>query len=195
MRRRGVGSNAPAEGRASAQPAAPAAGQPSAAQPAPQAAAPASPRRSWELSCDPGSTGLNCRAKRVLVGKQSGKPIVTVYVAVPAATKQPTMVVRLPLGIYLPAGVSVSFGQAEAKPLVLKRCGTSGCYGEYAITEADIAAMMKGADLTFSAQGRDRKPIQYVMRADAEGILGGLCQDQVKVRKGPSVASPAIVSG
>jgi invasion protein IalB len=106
----------------------------------------------------------------MLVNKKTKKPVVTVYIAVPAATKQPTMVVRVPLGIYLPAGVSVSFGQAEPKPLTLQRCGTSGCYGEYAITEADIAAMLKGADLTISAQSRDQKPLQYVMRADAEGF-------------------------
>jgi invasion protein IalB len=106
----------------------------------------------------------------MLVSKKTKKPIVTVYVAIPAATKQPTMLVRLPLGIYLPAGASVSFGQAEPKPLVLQRCGSSGCYGEYAITEADIAAMMKGVDLTFSVQNQDRKPLQYVMGADAVGF-------------------------
>jgi invasion protein IalB len=152
----------------SAQQAAPAA--PSTAQPAPEQAAQAPRRHSWELSCDPANSGLNCRAKRTLVTKDSRKPVVTVYIAVPAATKQPTMLVRLPLGIYLPSGASVSFGQGEPKPLTLQRCGTSGCYGEYAITEADIAAIMKGADLTFAAENRDRKPLQFVMRADAAGF-------------------------
>jgi invasion protein IalB len=85
---------------------------------------------------------------------------------VPAQTKQPNLLVRLPLGIYLPAGVSVQFGQDPAKPLALQRCSKSGCYAEYAITEADIAAMLKGADVTLTAQTRDQKPLQYLIPAE-----------------------------
>jgi invasion protein IalB len=144
---------------------------PGAAQPpAAQAEVPDAVRYSWELSCDPAGAALNCRAKRMLVSKKTRKPIVTVFVAVPAATKKPTMVVRLPLGIYLPAGASVSFGQSGPKPLTLQRCGSSGCYGEYMLTDADIAALAGGAEMTFLVEDRERKPVQFIMRADAEGF-------------------------
>lgn len=147
-----VGQTLQPKGTPSAQPSAPSAGQPVS--------------RGWVVSCDRGSAGLNCRAIRSVYSKKTKKSLVTVFVAVPAKTKKPTMVVRLPLGIYLPAGAAVQFGEGEAKPLLLERCGTSGCYGNYAITEADIAAMIKGADLTVSAQARNQTPLTYVLRAE-----------------------------
>lgn len=145
--------------------------QPKAATGAAPESAPAKPAqqsssRSWVASCNTGSAGQRCRAKRTLIGQTSKKPIVTVYVAKSASTKKPVMVVRLPLGIYLPAGASVQFGQEAGKPLTLKRCGTSGCYGEYAIAEADLAAMLKGVDVKIAAESRDHKPLQYLVRAE-----------------------------
>jgi invasion protein IalB len=76
------------------------------------------------------------------------------------------MQVRLPLGIYLPAGASVQIGQDAARPLVLERCGASGCYGTFAVTAADVTAMLKGADLTIVAENRDHTPLQYLVRSE-----------------------------
>jgi invasion protein IalB len=69
-----------------------------------------------------------------------------VAVTIPAETKTPIMVVRLPLGIYLPAGASVQFGQDAAIPLEITRCDQSG--------------------LTISAQNRDQAPLTYLVPAE-----------------------------
>lgn len=138
-----------------------------AGQPTPaQRPAPAQRPVGWVVTCNSSDTGLNCRTSRSLVDKKTGRPVVVVNVAIPATTKKPVMAVRLPLGIYLPAGASVQFGQDAPKPLLLQRCGNNGCYAEYAITEADIAAMLKGADLTISAQAPNQTPLTYLVRAE-----------------------------
>jgi invasion protein IalB len=120
----------------------------------------------WEVKCDEASKGGTCRFKRTLLSSATRRPVVTVFLGVAGETRQPSMVIRLPLGIYLPAGASLQVGQDAAKPIVLARCGTSGCYGKYDITAADVEAMLKGADLTITAETKDRKPLQYVVRSE-----------------------------
>ena len=65
------------------------------------------------------------------------------------------MLILCPRGIYLPAGLSVNFGQEPAKQVALKSCDSSGCLAEHSITDAEIGAMLRGAsDHAFSA-GRE----------------------------------------
>ena len=87
----------------------------------------------------------------------------TVAVRVPADTKTPTMLLGLPLGTYLPAGVSLQFGKEAAKPLPIQSCDRSGCLAEYAVSEAEIGAMLKGADVTISIQDQQKKPISVTV--------------------------------
>ena len=75
-----------------------------------------------------------------------------------AADKKAFMTVRVPLGVYLPAGASVQIGQDEAKTLPFKGCDRGGCVAEYAISEAEIAAMTKGSAVTISAQNQNQRP-------------------------------------
>ena len=76
----------------------------------------------------------------------------TVAVRVPPDTKTPTMLLGLPLGTYLPAGVSLQFGKEAAKSLPIQSCDRSGCLAEYAVTGGEIGAMLKGADVSISIQ-------------------------------------------
>jgi invasion protein IalB len=68
------------------------------------------------------------------------------------------MLLQVPLGVYLPAGASLQIGKDEAKTLPFKGCDRSGCVAEYAITDAEIAAMTKGSDLKISVQNQNQQP-------------------------------------
>jgi invasion protein IalB len=139
----------------------PGAGQQSVADPEAGAAS----RQTWKVRCDKDKAG-HCRAERTLLSQNAKRPIVTVSLGVAADTKQPNMQIRLPLGIYLPAGASVQIGQEAARPLMLERCGVSGCYGRYDIAATDVAAMLKGADIMIRAENRDHTPLQYLVRSE-----------------------------
>jgi invasion protein IalB len=77
----------------------------------------------------------------------------------PPDAKTPIMLLGLPLGTYLPAGVSLQFGKEAAKPLPIQSCDRSGCLAEYAVTDAEIDAMLKGADVTISIQNQQQQPV------------------------------------
>ena len=90
--------------------------------------------------------------------KNTGQRVLSVAVRVPADTKKPILMVQVPLGVYLPAGASLQIGQDQTKVLPFKGCDQGGCLAEYPVTEAEIAAMSKGADLKISVQNQNEKP-------------------------------------
>lgn len=89
----------------------------------------------------------------------------SVAVRLSPETKKPIMLLLLPMGIYLPAGVTVQFGQDAAKKVPLQNCDGTGCLAEYAMTEPEIAAMLKGQGFTISVQDRDKQPVSVQVPA------------------------------
>jgi len=110
----------------------------------------------WGVSCVGTASGLDCRAVQSL--PMSGGQA-SVAVQLPADTKKPIMYVLVPMGVYLPAGVTLQFGQAGAKKVSLRSCDSSGCLAQYALTEAELGALSKGQALVISVQGVDQKPV------------------------------------
>ena len=108
---------------------------------------------------------MDCRAVQILVVKKTGRPFLTFAIQVPPDTKTPKMLVVLPLGTYLPAGIALQFGKEAAKRLPIEACDRSGCLAEYAVSEAEIGAMLKGADVTLSIQNQQKKPVTLVVSA------------------------------
>jgi len=124
-------------------------------------AAPAPP--TWKVSCSNSQGGLDCRALQTLFMKRTGQPVLTVAVHVAPDAQKPEMLFSLPLGSYLPAGVSLQFGKSAALTLPILNCDRSGCLARYAVTNAELAAMQKGADLTITLQDMLKKPITFVV--------------------------------
>ena len=77
----------------------------------------------------------------------------------PPETKKPVMLIQVPLGTYLPPGASLQIGQDDARTLPFQSCNRAGCIAEYAVTNAELATMAKGADLTVSFQTLQKQPI------------------------------------
>ena len=78
----------------------------------------------WGVTCAGTVAGLDCRALQSLPMTNSGQA--SVAVRIPPETKKPTMLILVPLSVYLPAGVSLEFGEGEAKTVALRQlrfCG------------------------------------------------------------------------
>jgi invasion protein IalB len=126
--------------------------------PAPAASAqPALPTPQWIVTCGNTKAGLDCNAAQSIVVGQGGREVrVSVAVRVPADTKTPVLLLALPLGVYLPPGVTLQFGDGGAKAIPFQSCNPGGCVAEYAITQAEIASLLNGADLALSVQTPDK---------------------------------------
>ena len=127
--------------------------------PAPQGQAqPSRPPAIWVVNCADNNGKLDCRAAQQVFVKSTGQRLLSVAVRVPADTKKPILMVQVPLGVYLPAGASLQIGQDQTKVLPFKGCDQGGCLAEYPVTDTEIAAMSKGADLKISVQNQNQKP-------------------------------------
>jgi invasion protein IalB len=82
-----------------------------------------------------------------------------VVVHVPPETRKPVLLVVLPVGLYLPAGVTIQFGQDPAKMVPVESCDGTGCLAEYAITDAELAGMIKGQPISVSVQNASKQPM------------------------------------
>lgn len=113
----------------------------------------------WRVSCSGSQARLDCRAAQTLFVKKTGRPFLTVVVRAPSDTKKSVMLVRAPLGTYLPAGVSLQFAQGATQTLPFKGCNRSGCVAAYQATEAEIADLLNGEDLRVTIQNQRKQPI------------------------------------
>jgi invasion protein IalB len=133
---------------------------------APAATEEPAPPPGWVVNCASTQAGLDCRAGQTIFLKKTGQRLLAVAVRMPAESKKPVMLLQVPLGIYLPAGISLQFGKDPARKLVVQSCNQGGCVAEYSITDAELAAMLKGADLTVVVQSaQKREPITILVPA------------------------------
>jgi invasion protein IalB len=133
--------------------------------PAAQAGQPSQPQPNWIVTCSQATAGLDCRAGQSLFLRKTRQRVLSVAVRVPADTKKPVLLMQLPLGVYLPAGATLQIGKEEAKTLPFLGCDQGGCVAEYPVTDGELAAIVKGADLTISAQTGSKKPFSLTVPA------------------------------
>lgn len=134
--------------------------------PAEAAGQPSQPQPNWIVTCNQTRAGLECRAGQSLFIRQTRQRVLSVAVRMPADTKKPVFLMQLPLGVYLPAGATLQIGKEEAKTLPFTSCDQGGCIAEYAVSDAELAAIAKGADITISGQGSgSRKPFTLTVPA------------------------------
>jgi invasion protein IalB len=136
---------------------APAAAPTAPTQPAPGEAAP--PQPTWMVNCTNVSGGFDCRASQTLIAKQTGVRVLTLVVRTTPDAKKPVMLIQVPLGIYLPAGITLQIGKDPAKKLPLQSCNQEGCLTEYSVTDAELATMQQDSDLTVLVQDLNKKPV------------------------------------
>jgi len=140
-------------------------------EPSPQAApvvqsAPAPPRLpepQWQVRCASVQGEFDCSARQSIYHGTTGerKRLLSVAVRVPADTEQPLILVRLPLGIYLPAGAFLQIGKTPVKALTIRGCDLDGCFAEDALSESDLAAMLEGKRIKISVQNLESEPVIY----------------------------------
>jgi invasion protein IalB len=137
---------------------------PAAAPATPEQAAPgeaAPPQPTWRVYCSNVPGGFDCRASQTLVNKNTGQRLLTLVVRTAPDAKKPMMLIQVPLGTYLPAGVTLQIGKDAGKKLPLESCNQEGCLTEYPVTDAEIAAMQHGADVAVLVRDVTKAPATF----------------------------------
>lgn len=124
----------------------------------PQQKAPA-PQSGWTVPCDGQAGALDCRVSLTLVAKEGGQLLISVIVRRPSKTENPTLLLHLPHGIFLPAGASMQIDKGKAEVQPVQTCDTRGCYVGMAVSKELLAALSGGETMTVVVQDLQKRPV------------------------------------
>jgi len=87
------------------------------------------------------------------------RSLLAITVGYQGPNKVPTIILRVPLGIYLPTGLTLEFPGAKPVRIVLEICAPNGCVGAAALTAEMLDAMKKGDRGKVALQDNRRRTI------------------------------------
>ena len=125
--------------------------------------APAQP--AWSSACEAPrrDAPLDCRIEQRAVLAASGQLVASVTIRVPGDSRKPLLMVRLPLGLSLEGGVTLSVDGSGARALALQTCDGGGCYAGAPLPPALLEAMRSGGSLDLVFTGLDKRPIKLAL--------------------------------
>jgi invasion protein IalB len=168
----------PKAARPAAPPAPPAqkaqAAAPSEPQPSPSPNSTPSPNASppagggWVSKCvsESRQSPVDCSIEQTVVLTNTGQLVASVLVRVPTDTRQPVMMIQVPVGLYLPAGLSLQIDDGKAQPVPLQTCDLKGCYAGMQVSPELIAALKAGKRLTMTFQNMAKTNVAVPLALD-----------------------------
>ncbi len=119
----------------------------------------AQPPSGWVTNCtaEGRGKGLDCKIEQTLVVTKTQQRLLSIVVRVPAESRTPAMMIHLPLGLFLPAGIALQLDQNMSMKLNVQTCDVNGCYSGTPISENMLDAMKNGKQLTVSFQSLAKK--------------------------------------
>jgi invasion protein IalB len=123
----------------------------------PSAAAPG-----WAARCSAAARQgpLECQIDENAVMNGTGQLVVGVTIRVQSETHAPLVLVHLPLGLYLPAGVKLEVDDAEAVSLALQTCDASGCFAGSPLAAGLLDQLKHGQQLKVTFQNLQHADIK-----------------------------------
>ena len=114
----------------------------------------------WIIDCQ-SDAPERCFASQTLVQGDKENPVMRVN-AGPLGTKgEPFLIVMLPLGFFLPAGVVARIDEGASSPLSVQRCVATGC----------VASIPLSGELLKSLGGGQRLQIGYMPQPDGRTLV------------------------
>ncbi|MFO1122063.1 MAG: invasion associated locus B family protein [Hyphomicrobiales bacterium] len=139
------------------------------AQEAPASAVTKPPAANWASSCSaPSRTApLSCTLEQRVVLRETGQQLARIAVQTSGPEpRTPGLLVHLPLGLSIAAGVSLSVDGASPRKLPVQTCDANGCYAGSTLDPDLLTALQRGRDLTLTFEDLQRKPISVGFRLD-----------------------------
>jgi invasion protein IalB len=147
---------------------------PSEPQPSPRPNSTPSPNASlpagggWVSKCvsESRQSLVDCSMEQTVVLTNTGQLVASVLVRVPTDTRQPVMMIQVPVGLYLPAGLSLQIDDGKAQPVPLQTCDLKGCYAGMQVSPELIAALKAGKRLTMTFQNMAKTNVAVPLALD-----------------------------
>lgn len=133
----------------------------------------APPQPVWTSRCssEGRKAALLCEIEQSLFITKTGQLVASVNVKLPPETRQPVMMIQLPVGLFLPGGVNLQVDEGKPQALVIQTCDLKGCYAATTISPELLGTMKSGKRLsvTFQNLNKENVNLAFVLSGFAEG--------------------------
>jgi len=132
------------------------------AEASPPAAGAADSQPTWSSQCNAEgrSETLDCAVVHRLFITNTGQLIGSVTIRMPGDTREPVMMIQTPIGLFLPAGVSIDVDEKNPQRFELQTCDGNGCYAGSPVSDDLLASMRKGQKFNIKFQGLKKQEIK-----------------------------------
>lgn len=117
----------------------------------------------WTVYCDKAAQGLSCKAMEEIRLKKTHQLLVSTTVNMASDGKGPVMLVRLPHGVYLPAGANLQVGKRPPHKLNIQTCDAAGCYAALPLSKDVLATLQSEAEMSVIFQDLQRHRVTVRM--------------------------------
>ncbi len=101
----------------------------------------------WTVRCDNAGQGLVCKALQTIVLAKTRQLLLSAAISKPSGSPDGALLLQLPHGLFIPAGVTVAVDAAKPEALQIQTCDTKGCYAGMSVKPEQLAAMKTGQKL------------------------------------------------
>jgi len=125
----------------------------------------------WTLRCEQADVDAapECIMDQNLVLKAGGQPVLQFAIGLAPDDAIPTVLLKLPLGIYLPPGISFRIDDGEPATFPVERCDPDGCQAVMKLRDATIARLRAGSRLEIGFHDGARAPLSMPLSLDGFG--------------------------
>jgi invasion protein IalB len=92
---------------------------------------------------------------------------------IPPETRAPVAMIQVPLGLFVPAGVTIDVDGKGSQTLPFQTCNVNGCFAGFPLAAETLDSMLKGRRLSVAYQYLDKRnvsvPISLTGFAEAYG--------------------------
>jgi invasion protein IalB len=135
--------------------------------PAPAAGAPAPADKDsvlpshWVSRCasEGRTANLDCAVEQSAVVTQTGQLLAAVTVRVPPDTHSPVIMIQVPVGLFLPAGITIQVDEGKPQQVPLQTCDLKGCFGAAPLSDETLAAMKTGKRFAVTFQNISKESL------------------------------------
>ena len=115
----------------------------------------------WTSRCvsEARTAALDCAAEQSAIVTQTGQLLASVTVRAPADTRRPVLLIQLPVGLFLPAGITIKVDDGKPQEIPFQTCDLKGCYGAAPLPDETLAAMKIGKRFAISFQNVSKENI------------------------------------
>jgi invasion protein IalB len=107
-----------------------------------------------------------CSMEDTLVLENTGESVAFIVVRTQSDTREPVMTIRVPVGLYLPAGLNIQIDDTKPQPVPLQTCNLQSCFAEMQISSTLLAALKGGKRLSIICQSLAKNKIMLPLALD-----------------------------